>query len=197
MESIIDVLRRPGAHGKVSAIICFEDSQLDLVLLSDKIRTMYSPDAAAFSVFDTKELRMIESTTDAANDYKRLIGQQILNKGKESIIIEHYNDLFSIAHNFLPEAVEAENGRLIIDWYLHSIQDLTFLVGFELGIDLRDFASSVVENIQDEALHPIVMYKKTNGLLLERKFEKQPSNIHPFKGEIIGRYIQLFDLAKP
>lgn len=190
-SEIEDIYNNSSSFGKFNAILFFRDSSSSFSDIYKDIFESFNSAEIKSSLFDLdiQEMKEIEAPSSLHNT-NSILKTLFINE-VEGISLEYYKGQFIVEHLFWYKDFKAIQGYSVIKKIFAEKVESNLVLGYELSININDYTLSLEMNISDEALHPIIVIKKTADSLSRQEFTGSYDNIGFQKIKLIQDYMEL------
>lgn len=194
-SEIEEIVGNSGSFGKLNAILYYKALQSHFEKDYSYVVGVLQPEEIKCSLFDLDKLEMkdihdLVPGREVGNSVIRII----LLKGREEVILEYYNNQVIVEHLFRPNDLNVVKGHAVFDKYFNGITDFTLVIGHELSLNINGYDSSLMENVSDSSLHPILVLKCHDGKCIVNEYASIRGAVNENKTTVMREYLKMLRL---
>lgn len=159
-----------GAH--LNAVLCISDPLTTYELLYNTIAEAFQPDEVSQMLYNIATDEVDFPDTPLLSSETNEVLSTYFQKDEEMIVLSWHEGNATLQHSSVVGGGQL-TGQHIIAKLLNDSPDIELLIGFELEISVHRLEDSIIQNISDRSLWPIIIVKKQNGQMrVDKRFEE-------------------------
>lgn len=195
-NEIESIISRLTTFGKLNAILHFNSEKVNCEIIYKDVISLFNPDEIKCSLFDLdkKDVKFIESFPSKVSNENIIIRVQFIKEG-EQVFFECYKNCFIVEHLLAVDNISDAEGNFILNKYYREQNNSILVLGFELSVNIDSFESSLLANVSDESLLPILVVRNKNRRYLVEEFVQETNRVTERRVGVLRDYLRLLQLS--